>query len=119
MQSKISAQRRDIKNEERKLAAAAGTSGNGSPGANEKRRSPARGSSRSGQDGGEDTESLVSSLNHRVSTLESDLRRRQENYLRREQQDKDRIRALEDSLQSATAERKSWMSQDKLNQVNQ
>ena len=63
--------------------------------------------------GGEDTESMVGGLKKRVNTLETDLKRRQETYLSREQTDTTRIRVLEQQLEKATSERKSWMKEDK------
>ena len=53
------------------------------------------------------------SLKKRVGVLETDLKRRQETYLSREQTDTTKIRILEQKLDKATSERKSWMKEDK------
>ena len=101
MQSKIAALKRDIKTDE--------TSNNrrGSPNPN---TSPGRGSPNPHN---EETESMVHSLKRRVGTLETDLKRRQETYLAREQTDTNKIRVLEQKLDKATNVRKSWMKEDK------
>ena len=45
--------------------------------------------------------------------METDLKRRQETYLAREQTDTNKIRVLEQKLDKATNVRKSWMKEDK------
>jgi len=98
MQAKISTLKRDIKSDEGKQSTSSSSN--------------RRGLTSSGL-GGEDTESMVGGLKKRVNTLETDLKRRQETYLSREQTDTTRIRVLEQQLEKATSERKSWMKEDK------
>lgn len=54
-------------------------------------------------------------LRHRLETLEKDLERRQDTYIRRERAFRTRISELEDELQQAKAQRTAWMaSSDKI-----
>ena len=110
MNSKISALKREIREESK--SETEGASSPPSRGASSKRSPSSRLSP--GLGGSDDaTESLVSGLKKRVGTLESDLKRRQEAYLKREKNDADRIAELSKQLERATAERKSWMKEDK------
>ena len=91
MQKKINTLKRDIKTDE----------GNSNT-KNTRRSTPStRGSPNN--NGSEDTESMTSNLKKRVNTLETDLKRRQETYLAREQTDTTRIRVLEQKLEKATS----------------
>jgi hypothetical protein len=108
MNSKISALKREIRDEGK---AEGGASSKRSP--SSLRSSPVGLGGVGGAGGGGETESLVSGLKKRVGTLESDLKRRQEAYLKREQNDAGRISSLSKQLERATAERKSWMKEDK------
>lgn len=54
-------------------------------------------------------------LRHRLETVEKDLERRQDTYIRRERAFRTRISELEDELQQSKAQRVSWMdSSDKI-----
>ena len=113
MTSKISQLKRELRSETK--SEKGGSSGGGEGGSPIARSVSKRSSSRlsPGLGGGDDTESLVASLKSRVGTLESDLKRRQETYLKREQVDAEHISSLKKQLERATAERKSWMKEDK------